>query len=110
MRKIRIKFHITIALTVYFSSMNFIAPKGTIDFNVVKQETRTFIKKAKDMSVSDGKYNVYAIKFTSDKKGYCMTLGYISGPIHVSDLNDFKYYFYLDSELVVVSYPHLMRS
>ncbi|MBS1652122.1 MAG: hypothetical protein JSU07_08950 [Bacteroidetes bacterium] len=91
------------------STLSFTNPKKFIDFNITKQEVKMFIKKSKEASVLDGKYNVYAIKFTIEKQGYCTTFGYVSGPIDVPDLKNFMYYFYSDSELVVVNYPVSMK-
>lgn len=108
--QIELQFGFVIVLSLlFFCMINFTNPKEILDFNLVKEETKTFIKKAQEASVADGKYNVYAIKFTVEKNGHCMTFGYISGPIHVPDLKDFKYYFYSDNELVVVSYPPLIK-
>lgn len=92
----------------FLAFTNFHSTREKINFDFIKRDTEEFIKKAKLNSVEEGKYNVYAIKFTLDKKGFCLTYGYFSSPLDADQLLKFRYYFYVGKELVLVDIPDKM--
>lgn len=102
-----VKIRILNLLILFFTLLcvcSFQDQKERIDFRFVQKETALFINKAKANSIENGKYNVYALKFTLNPEGYCITFGYFSSPLEAKELMKFKYYFYVGKELVVVDY------
>jgi hypothetical protein len=103
-------FLTSLLIVVVLCFARFKVKKEIIDFNVIKIEINEFVKKAKEESANDSTHNVYAIKFTMDKKGYCITVGYASSVLHnISDLKKINYYVQLNDELVLVDFPLSMK-
>ena len=85
--------------------------KKKIDFNDIKSEVKWFIDKVKGEVFNQGKNTVYAVKlYEGDSENqFCITMVYIEGSLLISHIIDFKYYTYIEGDLVLLDYNNVFK-